>query len=213
MSIRRNALLACATALLLAGQASANPVFFTSEAAFQAAAAGIALTTENFDTTTAGGFPQTTPTGIMISAVNAGPNGTFNGVLAAISGGSGQTVQFQTQSGGTSVTFDFSSPINAFGIDVFDLGTQGATDLTLTTANGSQLLFDDFVGAFANQQFAGVVDTMNSFTSVTIHNTQPADFVGFDDLQFGTAVPEPVTVLLLALGLIGASCSTKRRAV
>ena len=179
---RRFATVACSAVLMLVATigsfSSAAPVFYDNLTAFQTATSGIFLTSESFDATTVGSLPQTTPSGITVSTTGSGT------ITSTPAYGSGNAVGFGTDFGGTSITFDFSSPISAFGLDIFDLGTAGATDLTLTTVGGSQIVFDDFTSSVGNQQFAGVFDPNSPFTSVTLTNTETGDYVELDNLQF-----------------------------
>lgn len=179
------------------GTAHAAPIYYTNLAGFQTAAglAGIVLNLETLDAHPLGSLPSSA-NGITASTDD------FASVASPFYG-SWQVVAFDTQSGGTSITFTFASPINAFGLSIYDLGTQGPTDLSITTAGGSHLLYDDFQSSRGNLLFGGVIDSATFFTSATITNSQVADYVELDDVLYGAGapVPEPGTLALLGAGL------------
>lgn len=205
---------------LIPGAAQGAPIFFTDEASFQSAvsAAGGTPSVESFEGVASGTEdPFTTANGITVT--DPAPDSGLVVIIgnAAATDGS-QVIRTGSGAGDDLVSFAFASPINFFGIDVIDLGTGGATDLTLTTDTGSQLLLDDFTGVPGNVQFVGVIDTESAFSNVTINNTTAGDVVFFDRLQFGTTdaaatpVPEPASLAIWGvLGLGAAGARLRRR--
>jgi hypothetical protein len=220
----RKSVAAAATALMLAvaqgvlfaatGTATAAPVFYTSEASFQTDAgnAGIGLGTETLDAFPTSDDLSTNPSsanGITVSSDDAAALGMTFGA------GSGQVVTFTTDTapGGTSIIFAFASPINAFGIDIFGFGDVpgSPSTLTLTTANGSQLVLEsDGSLDFGNQLFAGVIDVVPFSSATLTATTLSLDGVTLDDVQFGP-VPEPATLGLVAAGLASLGLRARRR--
>ena len=112
--------------------------------------------------------------------------------------------------GTTTLTFNFSAPIRAFGLDVTGLGT---TDGPL------HMMFDDgtahdvpIIGSGAGGlQFVGVDDAGASIRQVSFQFQGvyggSRDVFGVDDVRFINSVPEPSSLLLGALGglaLLGA---------
>ncbi len=201
-----------AVALLAAASSVQASTFYTSEAAFLAGS-NATLTQENFEAPT-----SVTGTSAAFAGVTATCAGTvycpgFFGVRNLGLGTSGpQTVFFATPD---SITFTFSSAINAFGIDVIGLGTVGATNLTMSYSGGSSVLYTAVTGSSSTARFAGLVDTTNAFTSVTFSATQRDDGIDFDRLQYGatTSVPEPGAwaLLILGFGALGSQIRARRR--
>jgi hypothetical protein len=100
-------------------------------------------------------------------------------------------------SNGSTMTFQFSSPVNAFGIDIFDaldFGTSGS--LSLLTDNGDSLtcLVAPQPGGSA-LRFCGLVDDTSTFNTLTILSTQTGDGLQLDFAQYGLIVFGPQAIL------------------
>jgi hypothetical protein len=189
------AVVACA---LAAAPAQASVTFYTNAAAFNAAA-GPGLTLENFDTSTISDFPATSSAGLGINSPFS--NVPFTGIQNSVYA-SGRSAMGYPANG--AITFTFPTPVTAFGIDLFDLGTVGATTLTLTLSDGSsQALFTGFTGGIGNQLFAGFIST-TPITSATFSSTATGDFLEFDNARFGNTIPEPATMAVFGLMAVGA---------
>lgn len=184
-----------ATLAGLSGLAQAIPMTFTDEASFLAAASGIPLTLESFESLTdtsspadLGPFSLSTADGnINVTSVVAS-DGFRSWGIGGIFGSD------------YPATITFDSPVNAVGFDIIGELTL-ASLLTVSINSGTSPILS------LNSQvpFIGIVDLMGSITSVTIVQNNQGDGAGIDRLQYGTAssVPVPATLWLFGAGLAG----------
>jgi hypothetical protein len=191
-----------AALMALAAAPAMAATTYTSEAAFLAAAGG-GLAFESFEAPV-----SVAPTSVELADVTFSCTGTtycpgFFGVRALGNATDGrQTVFFATPD---TATFTFDSAITHFGIDVIDLGTVGASDLTISWGSNSTVLYTGH--SSGGVLFAGIIDGAG-FTSVTFSATARDDGIDFDRLVYkgGTGViPEPATwaLMIAGFGLVG----------
>lgn len=205
---------ALAAAATLSLSAHAAPTFYSSEAAFKAAAAGIPLTTETFSNYS--GQPTTSITNLA-SGLNISSNVNLSdasGYDCAGNSWSGACISFSTPSQGSSQLFTFDSgAINAFGLFLGDLATVGRSILTLTTSTGATKQYSLDSGWGNASYYFGVVDLEDTFTSVRLQNSDGGDVVYIDNVSWGkgNVVPEPGILAMLGLGLGLAGMAMVRR--
>ncbi len=197
----KTAMLAAASALLLASASQATVTVYNSQAAFAAALGPLA--TEDFtDATLVSGLS-------IVSTASQ----------AAITGGH---YHDRTVLGGAQTIYSFAGGANGFGA-IFDLSPGGfgqGLQFTLNlTAGGTEVV--PVLAATQVGAFFGFTST-NTFSSVLVTSgTNPgvAETHDLDDLQFGSvaggAVPEPASWMLMVagFGMVGAGLRRRSTAV
>lgn len=118
-------------------------------------------------------------------------------------------------------TLSFSSPMSVFGFYGTDIGDVGAAlTLILTGSNGvSNLTVPNLFGGNTDGSalYFGFYDTVDSYTSISLVGAG-ADQFGFDDFSIGarsqvmpSPVPEPASITLLLMGLLGLDVMRRAR--
>jgi len=209
------ALVALLAAVGAGRDANATPTLFTNETSWLSAtsSASISLGLESFE---GAGILTNQPSinfgTVTVSYPGTGGVSTEMGTTATPSDGS-FTIWYESN-GSDAITFSFASPINAFGIDIFDpLDSGGSLTLMVSSETGGP--FTVVSGALSNmtQVFAGLLDPTTTFSEVRFVSNGVNDVVWFDRLHFGTVreptqVAEPGTLAMLgfgfaALGFVG----------
>jgi len=206
--------------LLLIGTrpAAAAPITYANEAAFIGAAGGLGF--ESFEALTATNSvsPAFTATLAAFTLVGNPQAGVFDQADYAGTHAIDGKNYFEVEGGAQQfLTFTFLSPIKAFGVTITDYGDtpHDGAPLTFTTntgVTGTAALN----GANANDQFFGLIDNTNPFSTLTLR-TGVGPFgepFSVDAVRFSTsetnAVPEPATVLLVGSGIVAAMRKRRR---
>lgn len=95
--------------------------------------------------------------------------------------------------------FDFSSPINSFGLNVTDWGDWtylGNPSLVFSNNAGDNATVATTPLSDGNHIFFGIINTDTSFTRVELLSQPSPVFYGVDEVYYGTGgvVPEPSTL-------------------
>ncbi len=114
-------------------------------------------------------------------------------------------------------TINFSNPVAAFGFYAIDIESE--MELILTKSGGGTVTLDP--GATTNNSgsifYFGFYDTTDTYTSAQFSNpTGGGDYYAFDNMSIGsraqvTVVPEPGTIALVGLALLGLATSRRRK--
>jgi hypothetical protein len=194
--------------LILTGQARGDFIVFGSRDTFRVALANSASTTEGWDEFASGTI---IPNGAFVNGVVydlSDPTANFivtaGGATVSPPNGLGRT---NNPFGGDAfipsdiIVFSFLTPISAFGMS-FNTFSTAAEAYTLTTNDGdiAPSAYDPFPG-ISTGQFAGFISG-EPVSSVTIRTLVPFQF-GLDDMISARPVPEPTSLTLLALGVLG----------
>ena len=137
-----------------------------------------------------------------------------NGYNTTIGGDTWALIFPQDLSRPNSLEFVFDTPVQAWGMYHTGVGSVSA-DVSVQFNNGSAQVFSLIGAPSGGVGFFGFTDAGFSIDSITIlvePNPTSGDAVGVDDIRYVHAAPEPTTLALLGLGLMGLGFARKRAA-
>jgi hypothetical protein len=187
-----------------------------AQTAFLAAAGSTTLV--DFENVPLGYYTPIVPNGSVSIDLNA-PN--FGDGFSGISSTTfGNLYGFNTTPGGAqwygfpggSSTFNFASPMKAFGFWITGVQTVFTTSFTLTFNDGTSETLNLPINTSGGTSYFAFTDTA-SFSSLTITNASN-DAWGIDDVSYGaggTSTPEPSSLMLLGSGALGLAGMLRRK--
>jgi hypothetical protein len=173
----------------------------TAETAFAAAAPGLNVIT----------FETAVPSDVSITGGTITNNSGCGSLCGFDTTPGGQ--YFYNLYGGTA-TFDFTTPIDAFGMYITGLQTDVVGQESITFSDGSTETIDTPTSTDGGGAFMGFTDPGASIVSVSYDASN--DIVSLDDVQYGdvastSATPEPNSFLLFGTGIVGLAFLMRRR--
>lgn len=194
----------------LSTYAIATPIYFTDRASFDTATGG-ALNFESFendfsvtDTIAFAGFSASETNGLNYLAQLRDYSGIVLGLTNGITDGTG-ALWFDDNGSSVGSFFSFANPVNAFGLDI-------TTSLDSIVGIGGSVS-DSLSLSADTPTFWGVID-LDGISSLSFTPTGGPN-IAFDSASYGSVgsnpVPEPATMLLFGIGLLGLAGVNRRK--
>lgn len=206
--IMRNFLLFLCAMILMAGSAVATPITSNSDAALTGASV------MDFESATQGTYAAITVNDVTFTAGNYhlridDDYQQYNSSGRYLDNGTYNNNGFQ------SLTIDFSTDVSAFGFN-WSMAESWATWI-LTAYDSGNNVIEAYVlpntGSSSAGEFYGLAAAGTSYATI-VRTVGDYDWISLDNLTYvtsGAIVPEPATMLLFALGLLGLAGVNRRK--
>jgi len=212
MSRERTPIIALVFIVGMSSLAQAAPIFYDNEANWLAAMQSVTL--EDFNSQTNGTPFHTTPldVGPFTLSMTGTPSTSFG--RNQIDTPPPQFSQFDVDGttianvltrSGDSLFLTFDAAISGFGVNLASFNDDQLRT-SILVAGGST---SPVIGPDGFVRFFGVTSD-TPFTTVEFRGIDN-DGYGMDNVQFGNAVPEPTTLAIAGLGLLGVGCCRRKR--
>lgn len=193
-------------ALFYSALSIAVPVYYGDRTSFEGASTG--LTTEDFEGMSSGTYSDITTADYTIDSAPGGRPDDIFIAPAGYTSGITSNVAFANYFV-DSLIISFGSGVTAFGADIQSQYSTSIFDILIYDT--SNVLIDSVVMSVADSAtFFGLTTNVAIGSIVFDSRTDQAE--GVDNMSYGVAVPEPATLLLMGLGLVGFGFAGKRKA-
>lgn len=184
---------------MMSASTMASPIVGTGLPSSNAALAGGSVI--DFDSDAAGtsavtlNYPGVSMTGDGTLRISDAFNGSFNVT--------GNALALTTNDSVKEVIFSFTGLVDAFGFNIGGTDSADTWNIVAYAATGTVLGSQQIsaLGSSNAGEFFGLA--MPGIASAKLSNTGDADYVVLDNFTYLSSVPEPVSIALVCIGLVG----------